>query len=663
MIIDEITLHNFGLYAGSQTLKLTPPSRNKPIILIGGMNGCGKTTLMDALQLCLFGPHAKTSNRGSIAYRNYLSKCINKGSINREAAIRLSFRHRANGKEELYTLNRSWYVETGTCKESFSVSRNGLLERALATNWSSQVDEFLPVNIAHLFLFDGEQIEGYASGEDSSSLIGAGIQNLLGLDMVDQLQKDLRVYERRKRVEPKNNALRVTIAVVEKNLRELRSRVDELKQGRAALLTHQLDRKRKALSKIEDVYRKLGGVLFDQRNEIEQRLAIAEGATKDAAASLRDLAAGSMPLLLVRSLMKSVDSRDRHEEACRRSRELIELVEARDMEVLRYLTSTAVETDLIQQLKDYFEKDRSRLKKLGKHRMVLNLTPSARSDLRSLLRVRFKQVLSLASQHLESQRKAKLRAQSVRTEHENIPTPDIIAGVIAERDSVRREIAALEIRYEGIGEEIHRVEREIESKERLLVRLLQDDANADSRSEDRKRILQHSKRVHRTLLAYREAVIRRHTSQIEQLVLESFQQLLSKAHLITNLSINPVNFHLNLFDRDGNVLNADWLSAGERQLLSVALLWGLAKASGRPLPTAIDTPLGRLDSSHRMNLVKRYFPFASHQILLLSTDEEIIGDYFQYLKPWIGRTYMLAYDDHRQRTEVIQGYFGSKGDI
>jgi DNA sulfur modification protein DndD len=52
-------------------------------------------------------------------------------------------------------------------------------------------------------------------------------------------------------------------------------------------------------------------------------------------------------------------------------------------------------------------------------------------------------------------------------------------------------------------------------------------------------------------------------------------------------------------------------------------LRGLAKASGRPLPTIIDTPLGRLDSTRRRHLLERYFPVASHQVILLSTDEEI----------------------------------------
>ena len=190
MILDEITLYNFGLYSDRQTISLTPASSRKPVILFGGLNGGGKTTFLDALQLCLFGPRAKTSNRGSLAYDEYLSRSIHHGAKAPEAEIEIAFRHIREGEEDTYSLHRSWHRTNGGCKEVVKVWKNGAADTALAENWPTQVEEFVPPNIAHLFLFDGEQIEGYASYEHSSKLMGAAIQNLLGLDMVDQLEKD-----------------------------------------------------------------------------------------------------------------------------------------------------------------------------------------------------------------------------------------------------------------------------------------------------------------------------------------------------------------------------------------------------------------------------------------------------------------------------------------
>jgi DNA sulfur modification protein DndD len=208
-----------------------------------------------------------------------------------------------------------------------------------------------------------------------------------------------------------------------------------------------------------------------------------------------------------------------------------------------------------------------------------------------------------------------------------------------------------------MGREIERLERDIVRKEQALTRLLEQEAIARRQREDQERILRHSARVRATLESFRGAVIARHVRRIEQLVLESYQQLLRKASLVTRLVIDPGSYALTLYGRDGAALTPERLSAGERQLLAIALLWGLAKASGRPLPTAIDTPLGRLDTGHRVHLVERYLPFASHQVLLFSTDEEISGDYLERLRPWIGRTYHLMYDDDRGSTRVVPGYF------
>ena len=140
-------------------------------------------------------------------------------------------------------------------------------------------------------------------------------------------------------------------------------------------------------------------------------------------------------------------------------------------------------------------------------------------------------------------------------------------------------------------------------------------------------------------------------------MLEAFRTLLRKKDLVHGLTIDPETFVVTLTGSNNQELPFDRLSAGERQLLATALLWGLARASGRPVPTVIDTPLGRLDSSHRRHLVERYFPMASHQVLLLSTDEEIVGPYHKALAPFVARHYILAHDEALGHTHIEQGYF------
>ena len=179
----------------------------------------------------------------------------------------------------------------------------------------------------------------------------------------------------------------------------------------------------------------------------------------------------------------------------------------------------------------------------------------------------------------------------------------------------------------------------------------------DLDQEDNLRIINHASRVQTTLAEFRKAAILRHIARIEHFIRECFSQLIHKKNFVTSLQIEPETFFVTLRDQSHRVITQERLSAGERQLLAVATLWDLARASGRPLPTIIDTPLGRLDTRHRNNLVTRYFPHASHQVILLSTDEEIVGPYLDRIKPKVGRAYELVFDQNEHSTPVKPGYF------
>ena len=117
-----------------------------------------------------------------------------------------------------------------------------------------------------------------------------------------------------------------------------------------------------------------------------------------------------------------------------------------------------------------------------------------------------------------------------------------------------------------------------------------------------------------------------------------------------------------LYDKHGKPLPKAQLSAGEKQIYSIAMLWALAKVSGRPLPVIVDTPLARLDSDHRRLLIEEYFPTASHQVLILSTDTEVDQSYFSHLRRSISHAYHLEFDSVENTTMITDGYFWKTND-
>jgi len=657
MIFDEIILHDFGVYAGRQTITLTPPSERKPVILFGGLNGGGKTTLLDAIQLCMFGPFAQCSNRGALAYQEFLRRCVHRHANPKEAAIELAFRHRLDGQEQDYRLHRSWKVNAKGVRERFEVIRNGVFDPALTENWANQAHDFLPANIAHLFLFDGEKIEGYANDDHSSRLIGSAIENLLGLDIVDQLNRDLETLDRRKRTERQGEKSQAELKAAEDELRMLRSRLDSLNQERASVRTHKLEQKKKALATIETRYKKLGGELYDQRQVIETRRNEAADQVEAGKVVLRELAAGDLPLLLANDLLTNLAERDNQEAAGRLARDVLTTLEERDDAFLKQFRKLSKNATLLKKIEQLHTKDRDDRKALAQTEIHLEYSSEARARLHTLRDEALELTAQKSGALLDKQQHLEAHLEHMRTEFASIPAPDTLNALIKEREQIQKDIARTQTELEALDASLARLQRDIERKEQTVARLLKTDAESGIADKDRARTLAHAAKVRNTLKSFRRSVIHRHVKRIEELVLHSYQQLLRKTSLVSRLTIDPDNFDITLYGKDGHRLEPARLSAGERQLLGVALLWGLAKASGRPLPTAIDTPLGRLDTAHRSHLVERYFPFASHQVLLLSTDEEITGDYLKKLKPWIGRSYQLEFDDDTGSTQVSPGYF------
>lgn len=146
-------------------------------------------------------------------------------------------------------------------------------------------------------------------------------------------------------------------------------------------------------------------------------------------------------------------------------------------------------------------------------------------------------------------------------------------------------------------------------------------------------------------------------NELADTMTKCYKKILGKKNLIDRIEMNPENLDYHYLDINGNEVMKSSLSAGEKQLMVIAMLWALAECSDKMLPVIIDTPLARLDSQHRKALIERYFPNASSQTIILSTDSEIDANYYQIIKPFVSNEFTLVYDEAEKRTHIEQGYF------
>jgi DNA sulfur modification protein DndD len=657
MTLDYLTIENFGVYGGAQPpLELTPPDADHPIILFGGWNGGGKTTLLDAIQLVLFGPKARLSNRPR-SYKEALRQSIHRGADPGQGALlELQFRRVVDGATHTYSVRRKWWVGEKGVEEVLDVHVDGEPDPLLAEHWDEFIESYIPSGISHLFFFDAEQITELAEGQKAAELLGTAIHSLLGLELVDRLDSDLTVLERRKRAEGHTAEEIQQLRHHEEEVQRLEGLLEAAVQETAQLRT-EAERKAHELQRAADRFRKEGGDFYLRRSELEQKQAALRTELAGREESLRELAAGPAPLLLITPILRDAEKEIRAGSEQKRNLILLQALEDRDATVLETLAKRKLTAKALAAVEAIFSEDRdSRRQSLAPLK-----SPDADEHLALEIRHLLNTILpeaksAIASAICEIQR---LKEQLVRVEAEiaRIPAADAIAAHEAEVARTRAEHEAKSAELSAQEATMASLQRELERAQTQLDREAAQHTDSLIQDESRLRVLKHSAKTRETLRAFRREVIRRHAAKIERLMLESFTQLLRKTSLVSGLRIDPDTFMIELTGGDGQPLPFNRLSAGERQLLATSLLWGLAKASGRPLPTIIDTPLGRLDSSHRRHLLERYFPVASHQVILLSTDEEITETNLRAIQPYLGRCYQLQHDDSLRSTTIQPGYF------
>ncbi|MBE9513629.1 MAG: AAA family ATPase, partial [Chloroflexi bacterium] len=128
MIIRKVELSDFGIYGGNETFDLTPVPLNgfnRPVVLFSGKNGAGKTTIIEAIRLCLHGSLALGNRVSRAAYESYLAKRIhdplNLADQPTSAKVGLVLDHVSVGRKQTYRVERRWCLAQDKVKEELDV--------------------------------------------------------------------------------------------------------------------------------------------------------------------------------------------------------------------------------------------------------------------------------------------------------------------------------------------------------------------------------------------------------------------------------------------------------------------------------------------------------------------------------------------------------------
>ena len=223
--------------------------------------------------------------------------------------------------------------------------------------------------------------------------------------------------------------------------------------------------------------------------------------------------------------------------------------------------------------------------------------------------------------------------------------------------TVEKEKNLADAEYQKKAEIIESQKRQRDILVARRIQLIKGMAEKENVNDDNVRIIKYAAMSIEVLTEFKKRLQREKVTKLSNTATDCFRTLVEKNSLVRSIDIDPETLDVTIVDMDGNELLKSQLSAGEQQMFAVSIVWALALTSGYKAPVIIDTPMARLDSSHRTNFVTKYLPAASSQVLVLSTDEEIHGRYLDLIRDNVVDYYTLYYREEEQCTSIIHGYF------
>lgn len=661
MIFKKLFIENYKSFRNSIEVVFPQNENGKSIFLIGGMNGAGKSSLMESIHICLYG-----------ARKEDIFKSINRTKLSKGNS-RVSFELilETEDKEEI-VIKRSWKANIG----NKNLKARDLSERLVVTQggkiisvqnkemWQDYINSTMPKGITQFFFFDGEKIQEIAADEHSEVRLKSSLEEVLGIRYISQLTQDILYIKQ----EERKGFVEITDADIdlrEKELTVLRTKLAKKKEEK-----NEIEQELNDFTKQFEETKKRFQTAFNIEPESKEDIKLKERKKLQASSKLtqieydiKSLCEQFLPYALAAPLFPRLKKQIELEQKNLRSETIAKSAEELAEKIVKVVDHPIpiYESPLNGQQKEQFfsrilnllqeestkESNKSFLglseKEIGKVLVkVENIEESQIFNLQELLDE--KEELEKEMSELESYFHKGFSTESERELFQQLQT---------EMESCSAQMGRLNEQLRSIEEEILRDEQKIKEKELEISKFYE----RHDLSKEKIKFIKECDSLYNLLGKF---VIKLRKSKIALLqtkILEMYKLLSTKNQSIKEVIVNENSYEITLKDTSSNIVKKSTLSAGEKEVFAISLLWGLAKTSELDLPIIIDTPLSRLDSKHRNNIIHNYFPNAGQQIVILSTDTEVDKNYYRILETYLSGAAKLSFDVSQDTSIIEEGYF------
>lgn len=696
MILTKLIIENFGPFRGTYVFDLKPVDRTKPIILFGGKNGSGKTTLFEAIKLCLYGNTFNGYPLSSTEYEDYINKKIHRyeGLIIQPdyASITLEFKYSHLGNINTYKVKRFWKIKDESNKtkvsEYIEIYKNDkLLDDIEGYQWNHFIRSLIPQGLTDLYFFDGEKIqrlatEGLIENENTNiNILKESLYTLFGLDVIERTKIDLAILKE-KLIKSKSNS-----KSLENELKNLSVKGEEIKRKLELLRDERASRQNKVnyisgqIEKQEQLLSLEGGIYATNREKLNARKEILSNEIDRLEAEIKKLVEGLLPFTIVHEYCKRIKRHLLEDDIYKKKIMAIQMAHEKISKLQENIPSlvekwfisngdldnNVAKKEIIIRITSWLLEsiDKELINSIAyNNTLQINATENKNDQNEPIYNnylstynkqqlLRWISELKPLSSHFYSLAKIldKLvyEKQEVEKALLHCPPEESINALLEDLNKLHTSLREENALLVKIDEDIKRLEYEYNNIERTVNKIMEQLKVIKATSTKELLI----DKLQQILEEFSKRVSEEKLKALEENFLLTLTTLLHK-NLCNKITIDPTNFTITLY-KDNNKIPKENLSSGEKQVYAIALLWALTRCSNKPMPFIIDTPLARLDSEHRSNLVYNFFPNASYQVIILSTDTEIDKAYFDKLKPYISIAYQLVYNEGA--VKVQKGYF------
>jgi len=670
LLLTKVFINDFGVYRGRNEFDFqTKP--DKPIILCGGTNGAGKTTLFESIMLGFYGQNSFEQKTSQKQYHDKILRKIHRYLGTKkaadEASVTIEFQFAHEEKIVEYQVMRMWQNNDEKVAETFTIKKKNPsdekfvnLDSIEESGWQVFIEQLIPKGIVKLFFFDGEQIQKIADEGEIDNHIKSSFDALLGLDLVKQLINDIGLtLLRNSKGETKKILDEINRLTKEKE--ESEEKRDGFQNKQVHLQTN-IDLLQKKVDVQEVNFKKIGGEFARNREELTIEKTRLESKLEDVEKEIRELCSDTLPFSLIPKQMEEVKNEIKADQQKLQDSFEKSILEKNFQDLLDNIKSKSFLPNITNDVRQNITKQIDELLK-NKIESVSNPTKTtynlSADDMNQTIQL-IDEVNDSSEQKIEALvntfNVVSNSLEQIKVGLDSAPREDEFGPIFSELTQTTRELGELQNELEHL--------RILESQEKSLIILVNSKirANLKNKHEDKKRMagLEIGSNVQDVLEDYAESLRSKKLELLESYILDKLQVLLHKQNFIEKISIDRETFQVKLYKGNDDEITKDMLSKGELQMYATAVVWGLALTSGRPLPFMIDTPLARLDEEHRNSIVEEFYPNASHQTIILSTDSEVNFEYYQKLEPYISSSFVIQYDSDKGSTKKHDTYFFDK---